>query len=216
MLASPATLPCRGKKGLFFLVLLVALATMSVSEGTKVAQNRGVNRKTDNARDKNYRVCPYDEPTCNTFSQGPSSLDMGTICTDRMAHCDQYPTKNATRVVCISDFQSMKNDCPDKCNVCPKYFSSFLYNEVIQRTNFPNFHEFMKEQQRYMFQRVYVKGKKYPQDVALNCLNRHAECSKWASAGECELNPAYMKVQCAPACKSCLYESSNLQPSDLS
>jgi prolyl 4-hydroxylase len=35
------------------------------------------------------------------------------------------------------------------------------------------------------------------------CQNRHERCTLWATKGECEANPRFMKVQCAPACRSC-------------
>ena len=36
-----------------------------------------------------------------------------------------------------------------------------------------------------------------------NCKNQHRDCSFWASIGECEANPSYMKRSCAPACATC-------------
>mmetsp|Transcript_21392 Transcript_21392/g.32602 ORF Transcript_21392/g.32602 Transcript_21392/m.32602 type:complete len:514 (+) Transcript_21392:113-1654(+) len=38
---------------------------------------------------------------------------------------------------------------------------------------------------------------------AKDCLNRHELCSYWAVIGECNKNKAYMKTNCAPACRSC-------------
>ena len=35
------------------------------------------------------------------------------------------------------------------------------------------------------------------------CLNRHEDCTFWASLGQCDTNPVYMKINCAPACMSC-------------
>ncbi|GKY90387.1 hypothetical protein MPSEU_000012700 [Mayamaea pseudoterrestris] len=35
------------------------------------------------------------------------------------------------------------------------------------------------------------------------CLNKHAQCGFWASVGECEANPGFMNVNCAPVCQSC-------------
>jgi len=43
-----------------------------------------------------------------------------------------------------------------------------------------------------------------PKDVlASECLLRNAQCAYWAAIGECEANPAYMTLQCAPVCLSC-------------
>lgn len=36
-----------------------------------------------------------------------------------------------------------------------------------------------------------------------NCENKDASCVFWASLGECEKNPTYMKKECAPACRTC-------------
>jgi len=49
------------------------------------------------------------------------------------------------------------------------------------------------------------------------CRNKHERCSYWAMIGECDVNPAYMKVQCAPACQSCdQIQFSNRCPFDAS
>jgi len=35
------------------------------------------------------------------------------------------------------------------------------------------------------------------------CVNKDSQCAFWASVGECDVNPGYMKVECALACQSC-------------
>lgn len=35
------------------------------------------------------------------------------------------------------------------------------------------------------------------------CHLRHKLCAYWAAIGECEANPPYMLLQCAPACQTC-------------
>jgi hypothetical protein len=35
------------------------------------------------------------------------------------------------------------------------------------------------------------------------CKNSHQSCAFWSVLGECENNPGYMLVNCAPVCKSC-------------
>lgn len=39
--------------------------------------------------------------------------------------------------------------------------------------------------------------------VRHKCQNQHVDCTWWAAIGECEKNPKYMRVNCAPACESC-------------
>ena len=35
------------------------------------------------------------------------------------------------------------------------------------------------------------------------CINKERRCAFWASIGECDVNPGYMKIDCALACQSC-------------
>jgi hypothetical protein len=35
------------------------------------------------------------------------------------------------------------------------------------------------------------------------CKNKHQSCAFWSVLGECENNPGYMLVNCAPVCSSC-------------
>ena len=40
-------------------------------------------------------------------------------------------------------------------------------------------------------------------NVRYKCKNVHEDCSFWAASGECEKNPTYMNLNCAPACYTC-------------
>ncbi|EEC44990.1 predicted protein [Phaeodactylum tricornutum CCAP 1055/1] len=59
----------------------------------------------------------------------------------------------------------------------------------------------LQQTHQYMDRMVY--GNETLQDVWVNCMNRHELCTFWASLGECDANPTYMKLQCAPACNTC-------------
>ena len=54
---------------------------------------------------------------------------------------------------------------------------------------------------KYMKDEVF-KLEKYVA-VRHECKNRHGLCAFWAVLGECEANPAYMLLNCAPSCFSC-------------
>ncbi|KAL7565800.1 hypothetical protein ACA910_015579 [Epithemia clementina (nom. ined.)] len=43
----------------------------------------------------------------------------------------------------------------------------------------------------------------YPLSTRLQCRNRDALCTVWAAEGECDANPSYMHLHCAPACRTC-------------
>lgn len=53
----------------------------------------------------------------------------------------------------------------------------------------------------YVLNEVMV-DKKY-EKVRSICKNSHQNCAFWSVLGECENNPAYMNVNCAPLCNSC-------------
>jgi hypothetical protein len=40
-------------------------------------------------------------------------------------------------------------------------------------------------------------------NVRISCKNKHSMCSLWGSQNECDNNPSYMTVSCAPACRTC-------------
>lgn len=61
--------------------------------------------------------------------------------------------------------------------------------------------ERMQKMYEYMHREV-LHDPKF-QSVASECLLRNEQCAYWAAIGECEANPPYMVLQCAPACFTC-------------
>lgn len=59
----------------------------------------------------------------------------------------------------------------------------------------------IRDARRYL-QEVVMTENKY-EKVRGTCQNAHADCTYWAILGECDNNPGYMTVHCAPACQSC-------------
>jgi hypothetical protein len=55
--------------------------------------------------------------------------------------------------------------------------------------------------------REYITNEVMVEDTYLTtrdlCKNKHKDCTFWSVLGECENNPAYMLVNCAPVCQSC-------------
>jgi len=60
----------------------------------------------------------------------------------------------------------------------------------------------IREAEAYMVNEVAVDDAKFGQ-IRHACVNKHEECAAWAVRGECENNPSYMHVNCAPVCMSC-------------
>jgi prolyl 4-hydroxylase len=59
----------------------------------------------------------------------------------------------------------------------------------------------LESMRQYMMEKVRVEEKyKLVKDI---CRNQHESCTFWATLGECEKNPAYMSINCAPVCQTC-------------
>jgi ShK domain-like. len=58
----------------------------------------------------------------------------------------------------------------------------------------------VEKMDRYMSEEV---SKPEYDSVRSECKNRHELCVFWAHIGECEANPSFMLLQCAPACETC-------------
>lgn len=62
---------------------------------------------------------------------------------------------------------------------------------------------------KYMRELVLAQDKfKY---VRRKCQNQYEHCTLWAAIGECEKNPNFMQLKCAPACMSCDQLSTELR-----
>ena len=61
----------------------------------------------------------------------------------------------------------------------------------------------IKKTYEYMTQKVMVDHDTYNLSVRKECKLRHKLCAFWAAIGECDVNPSYMTLQCAPACQTC-------------
>lgn len=72
---------------------------------------------------------------------------------------------------------------------------------VIQKIDSVALSNFVTNWKAYMANVVMTDPAYAP--VKNTCKNRHELCSYWSMIGECDRNPAYMKVNCAPACQSC-------------
>ena len=59
----------------------------------------------------------------------------------------------------------------------------------------------VEDAQKYMQEEV-MKEPRYEM-VRDMCENKHELCTFWAVLGECENNPGFMQVNCAPVCRSC-------------
>ena len=76
----------------------------------------------------------------------------------------------------------------------PQLLDSTYSNEIMDRID---------EARRYLQKTVMVDDEKKYAKTKDICVNKHQSCAFCGVLGECEKNPGYMKVNCAPVCKSC-------------
>eukprot|EP00580_Thalassiosira_gravida_P010906 CAMPEP_0201632592 /NCGR_PEP_ID=MMETSP0493-20130528/6186_1 /ASSEMBLY_ACC=CAM_ASM_000838 /TAXON_ID=420259 /ORGANISM="Thalassiosira gravida, Strain GMp14c1" /LENGTH=338 /DNA_ID=CAMNT_0048104147 /DNA_START=18 /DNA_END=1034 /DNA_ORIENTATION=+ len=57
-----------------------------------------------------------------------------------------------------------------------------------------------------------VKRDRKYKEARNDCLNMVPDCTLWAAHGECDNNPDYMRVMCAPACMACVEDTSETCP----
>jgi len=58
------------------------------------------------------------------------------------------------------------------------------------------------EKSREYMQRTVMVEEKYERTRSI-CQNKHENCAFWSVLGECENNPGYMHLHCAPVCETC-------------
>lgn len=136
------------------------------------------------------------------------------VCEDIHDGCFGWAKKGE----CESNPNYMLKYCRKSCGVCiaepemeedrMKYVEDILSKTAnfgeIQTASGDKKHrtiEIVREMIEYMEQSN--EFNELPPKIQQNCRNKNELCSFWAVIGECENNKSYMKIQCAPACRTC-------------
>jgi prolyl 4-hydroxylase len=139
-----------------------------------------------------------DAKEANASSAATSSSG---ICLDDRDGCAEY----AVLGHCKTNPTFMLAHCKFSCNACPENLKYFETNwGEPQESSGPNaakIEEVIQQTEVYMNEKVYKLGMYL--SVRTDCINRDKLCSKWASEGECQNNPMWMTIHCAPACQTC-------------
>jgi len=77
----------------------------------------------------------------------------------------------------------------------------FGVSQKLDGANVDESSKFIDHWRSYMIN-VVMRDSSYS-EVRDRCKNQDEMCSFWAMIGECDKNPSYMKINCAPACLSC-------------
>mmetsp|Transcript_695 Transcript_695/g.1042 ORF Transcript_695/g.1042 Transcript_695/m.1042 type:complete len:521 (+) Transcript_695:32-1594(+) len=139
-------------------------------------------------------------------------------CDDKEEECVEW----ARMGECEANPNYMLKNCRLSCDVCDdekrrakeklakekvydrsigRYVESFGVNQKVDGKEEVKTIELIKEVKEYMENDVMVKPEY--EKVRKECQNRHELCAFWAVIGECDANPSYMTLTCAPSCKTC-------------
>jgi len=130
-------------------------------------------------------------------------------CKDRHKTCSSWASEGE----CENNPDYMLEYCAESCQLCsmPKEDSAdsitpemaFGVKQTVEVKAEEPTRKILQEAIDYMQSVVMADPDKYPDSVRTECQNRHDLCAFWAATGECTANPGYMKINCAPLCKSC-------------
>ena len=151
-------------------------------------------------------------------------------CVDQSKDCEAIVASNhngARDQACILNFTWMQTNCRKTCLLCENTKNnvvidedddenhhqvvSNIYSDYPQRLFFdsPTQMSYLSKVNEYMYNQVFAVNNntndddKQYENIKMDCKNRHADCTAWAERGECNQNPNYMTLQCAPACFTC-------------
>jgi len=147
----------------------------------------------DNCRESCHVCGEYEEPP--VVDEKP--------CNDKHSKCSFWTQRNH----CETRTEYMLQVCPVSCNACATSIQQDTDFGVKQErpdtsdtTLSAKVATIIRESKTYMRK---VRANKEYGTIRETCRNGNAKCSIWAAQGECQNNPAAMRVTCAPACHSC-------------
>jgi 2OG-Fe(II) oxygenase superfamily/ShK domain-like len=136
-------------------------------------------------------------------------------CSDADKHfCDHHINNHEdVAKTCLRHWTAAQTKCRESCMLCDnqehmgtlKTAVSNVFSNVPQIAEGDKYEETLEviaKSEDYMYNKFYPVTKTNGVKKE-DCKNRNALCSFWASVGECESNPPYMKFECAPACRTC-------------
>jgi len=126
-------------------------------------------------------------------------------CRDGDERCDFWASENE----CESNPGYMLHNCQKSCGTCAKsspstieegYGATYGEPQECSGQHKDDLLKRVEKMDKYMAEEVI---KPEFDNVRHECKNRNALCLFWAHIGECEANPNFMLINCAPSCETC-------------
>ena len=198
---------CHGYGGMKMLWLALALTSRYMSAVTAVlsAAAEEIEVGTDgmpiiHVADTNAVTDAHDD--LPTGGEGGDS----SSCVDTDDRCSSWSDVGE----CDANAAFMRKACPQSCGLCSNddnngetmpLGAEYGEAQLAEGQRAEETRALIAKTDEYMSSRVFVEDEF--RSVRSDCRNRDPLCSFWAVEGECEANPSYMIIQCAPACQSC-------------
>jgi prolyl 4-hydroxylase len=124
-------------------------------------------------------------------------------CTDEHDECPEWAEDDE----CENNPRFMLIHCRKSCDNCPKLTNDENFG-VEQNLDDVEHHDAIAkvlEDMKEYFKALRDDPKTTTKMHAMldNCKNKDELCALWKVLGECEANPPYMKLSCAPVCQTC-------------
>lgn len=166
------------------------------SISTKTTVTSSANRQPIRSTETAQGECDASDETCVAATEKLAEED--EECVDTLSDCESIGQAS-----CIRSFSYMRHECRKTCLLCgnvDKDQVSNLYSTEPQMIS-AELMDYLNLVDDYMYNKVFVEPEY--QGLRKDCKNRDKLCIFWAEMGECENNPTYMQMQCAPACFTC-------------
>ena len=190
-------------------MLWLALALTSRYAAVAVASAEEVEVGTDGMPIINNNAASTAAADTNAVTDTTDAHDLPTgsssSCVDTDDRCSSWSDVGE----CDANAAFMRKACPQSCGLCNDDNGEMLHvlgaeygeAQLAEGNRAEETRALIAKTDEYMRTRVLVEDEF--RSVRSDCKNRDPLCSFWAVEGECEANPSYMIIQCAPACQSC-------------
>ncbi|CAJ1958848.1 unnamed protein product [Cylindrotheca closterium] len=187
--------------------LVLSLCLLVIAPGA-LAAVKGENSGTQATLEDEETCSSEDGGTCASSGEAVVQVEDLSRCEDRNDGCRYWADSGE----CLTNPRYMWVYCALSCGKCQVEEDIQTYGEgdidmgVEQGLGSASFSP-DKVLMAIAESEHYLKTTMMKQSIRNKCKNTHADCTVWALDGECEENPGYMKMNCAPACQSCYYLS---------
>jgi len=147
----------------------------------------------------NYML-QYCRLSCNVCDNDPDSESWETVeCVDDDENCSDWAIDGR----CEKNPRAMATACKKSCGVCSEKFDTGAL-QIIPPTDTNSARSILNViHDSHTYYHTHIAQNDTLANIRSGCLNQHVQCAEWAHMGECDVNPKYMKMKCALACRSC-------------